>query len=208
MPPMTSSIKKGLRSKNIWLLAIAEFLFLGGFFSFSGNLPKALEHAHHISPQIAGRIASFLTWGAPAGHVVFPALSDRVGLRKPSVYVFAVSCATCLFFAWRLAPSAATSVLIFLGGFAMGGIMPILLAFPVELPEIGSEYVGGASGLVVSLGNMGGFLVPLVVMSPLVAVGTLKTYTTGFSVISILLAATALVAMFLTESGTRAKTRV
>jgi nitrate/nitrite transporter NarK len=205
MPPLVSGIKKGIRSKNIWLAGMGQFLLFAGFLSFSGNLPDALERVHHISPQAAGAIASLLTWGAIIGNLLIPMLSDRVGLRRPLVSASAVISAICFFFAWQLAPGAATWVLIFLGGFAMGGITPLLLAVPLELPEIGHEYVGGASGLVISLMYMGGFLVPLVVFSPLVAAGTLAAYTTGFLVAAIFLALIVLPVTILTETGARAR---
>ena len=86
-----------------------------------------------------------------------------------------------------------------------GPILPILLTLLVELPEIGHEYVGGASGLMLSLMHVGGFLVPLLVMSPLVAAGTLGAYTTGFLVTATILVLIALLAIFLTETGARAR---
>lgn len=106
----------------------------------------------------------------------------------------------CFFFAWNLAPSNVSWILIFTGGFAMGGIGPMIFISIVELPEIGHEYVGGASGIVIASGNAGGVLMPLVVMSPLVAAGTLAAYTIGFSAILVILAMTALVAIPLKET--------
>jgi len=82
----------------------------------------------------------------------------------------------------------------------MGGIGPMIFISIVELPEIGHEYVGGASGIVIASGNAGGVLMPLVVMSPLVAAGTLAAYTIGFSAILVILAMTALVAIPLKET--------
>jgi len=205
MPPLVSGVKRAIRSKNIWFTAIAQSLFFGAFISFSQNFPKALENAYQVGPAAAGAVTSLLCWGAVVGHVVIPSFSDRVGLRKPFIYVGALASAACLFSAWHLAPGTATSVLVFFSGFLYGGIPPILLTFPLELPEIGQEHVGGAAGLVGTLGNIGGFLIPLLVVSPLMATGTLAAYTTGFSVIAILFAAIALPTIFMLETGTRAK---
>jgi len=58
------------------------------------------------------------------GRLLIPSLSDRVGVRKPFLYICAVFSAVSLFYAWRLAPGAATPILIFIGGMAMGGITP------------------------------------------------------------------------------------
>ena len=205
MLPMISGIKRGIKSKNVWLIGIMMLLNYGVLVAFSGNLPEALESMHHVNPEKAGAISSLLTWGIVAGNFVIPLASDRIGLRKPFLYVCSIVAATCLFFAWRLAPSFATSALTFPGGFSIGGIASLLFALPVELPEIGHEHVGGAAGIVVSLGNMGAFLIPFMVISPFMAMGALRAYNVGFSVMSVLFVMTALIAIPLKETGIRRK---
>lgn len=205
MPPLVSGIKSAARSKNIWLVAMAQLFFMGAFMAFSQNLPKALENVHQVSPEAAGAIASLLTLGAAIGHIAIPILSDRGGLRKIFIYVGALTSAICLFFAWRLAPTGVTPFLILLGGFLYGGIPPILFTFPVELPEIGQEHVGGAAGVIGALQNIGGFLIPFLVVSPLVAAETSRAYNTGFLVVALLFAAIALPTIFVTETGARAR---
>jgi len=207
MSPITSGIKRGARSKNIWLAGVMMFINAGVLVALSGNLPNALYSVHHVDPAMAGFISSLFTGGVVTGHLLISIPSDRIGLRKPFIYFCEATSAICLFFAWRLAPTPNAQILFLLGGFVLGGVYPLIFALPAELPEIGHEHAGGASGIVMSLSNMGGFLIPLVVMSPLVAAGTLKAYTTGFSVILLLLAANSLVAIFLTETGTRARSR-
>lgn len=207
MSPMISSIRRGIKSKNIWLSGIMMFLSFGVLVAFSGNFPKALESIHHVNPKMAGSISSLFTFGIVAGNFFTSKLSDKVGFRKPFIYICAVTSAICLFFAWHLAPRTSSLALTFFGGYALGGMSPILFAIPVELSEIGHDYVGGASGIMLSLGNMGGFLIPFMVMSPLIAAGTLKAYNNGFLVILILLAAVASVAIPLMETGIKAKFR-
>jgi nitrate/nitrite transporter NarK len=207
MPPMAAGIKRGLRSRNILLTCMVYFLFLGTFTAFSGNLPEALESIHNVSPATAGAIASLLTGGGVAGNLLIPALSARVGLRKPFIYTAAIVIPVCLFFAWYLAPSPATWVLITLGGFAVGGLPPIFLTLPLEFPEIGYEHVGGATGLIISSMALGSSIIPLLIMSPIVAAGTLEAYSTGFLVILLLAAAMILPTLFLMETGGRASAR-
>jgi nitrate/nitrite transporter NarK len=204
MPPIVTGIKKGIQSKNVWLIALAQCLYLGAFVGFSGNFPTALQQVHEISPKTAGAIASLLTWGVVLGNFLMPILSDRVGLRKAFVHVGAVGSAICVFFAWYFAPGAATWILIFVGGFIFGSIQPILFTVLVELPEIGPECMGGASGLVATFLNAGGFFIPLLITSPLVAAGTLGAYTTGFLVTALILGGIVLLTWFLLETGSKA----
>jgi len=205
MPPMVAGIKRGLRSRNILLTCMIYFLFFGTFTAFSGNFPEALESIHNVSPATAGAIAALLTAGGATGNLIIPALSNRVGLRKPFIYAAAIAIPVCLFFAWYLAPSPATWVLIILGGFALGGIPPTLLTLPLEFPEIGYEHVGGATGLIISSLTLGGSIIPLFIMSPIVSAGTLEAYSTGFLVILLLAAAMIIPTLFLMETGRKGR---
>ena len=205
MPPMISGIKRGLRSRNILFICVVYFLFMGTFTSFSGNFPEALELIHKISPATAGAITSLLTGGGILGNLIVPALSDRLGRRKPFIYGAAITIPVCLFFAWQLAPSAATWVLVLLGGIGVGSLPPILLTLPLELPEIGHEYVGGATGLIISALCIGGVLLPLFIISPIIAAATERAYDIGFLVIMLLIAAIIIPTLFLMETGRRVR---
>ena len=205
MPPMISGIKKGLQSRNILLVCVVYFLYMGMFTAFSGNFPEALELIHHISPATAGAITAMLTGAAILGNLLVPALSDRLGLRKPFIYGAAIIIPISLFFAWQLAPSAATWVLIFVGGLGVGTLPPVILTMPLELPEIGHEHVGGTTGLMISAHSVGGVVIPLLVISPIVSAGTSGAYTVGFLVIALLIAAAILPTLFLRETGRRGR---
>jgi MFS family permease len=207
MPPMISGIKRGLRSRNVLLTCAVYFLFMGTFTSFSGNFPEALEIIHNISPATAGAITSLVTVGGFFGNLVIPTISDRIGLRKPFIYGAIIAISVCLFFAWQLAPGTATWVLIFLGGIGVGSLPPIVLTLPLELPEIGREHVGGATGLILSVMSLGGFTMPLLVISPIMAAGTSEAYSTGFLVIMLLIAAAIIPASFIMETGRRGKAK-
>lgn len=203
MPPMISGIKRGLRSRNILLTCAVYFLFMGMFTSFSGNFPEALELIHNISPATAGAVTALLTGGGVVGNLLIPALSDRLGLRKPFIYAAVIAIPICLFSAWQLAPSAATWILVFIGGIGLGTLPPIVLTLPLELPEIGHEHVGGATGLIISALSMGGVIIPLFVISHIMSADTGQAYTIGFLVAMLLFAAAIIPALFLRETGWR-----
>jgi len=198
----TAGIRRALTSRNVWLTAICFFLILGAFQTYSGNLAKALVGVHGLSPAQAGATASMLTWGALIGTLLIPAISDRVGLRRPFVYGGALIAAVSLYLAWRLAPGSATMVWIMLGGISLGGIVPVLFALPLEFPEIGPRYAGGSAAMMNSLSNLGGVLVPFAA-TPLLAMETASAYNTGFTMVAALLALITLPSWFLLETGWR-----
>jgi NNP family nitrate/nitrite transporter-like MFS transporter len=205
MPPMISGIKRGLRSRNILLVCVVYFLFMGTFTAFSGNFPEALELIHNMSPATAGTITALFTGGGIVGNLLVPTLSDRLGLRKPFIYASVIIIPVCLFFAWQLAPSVATWVLVLAGGLGVGTFPPVILTLPLELPEIGQEHVGGATGLMIAAHSIGGTIIPLFVISPIVAAGTAQAYSTGFLVMMVLLVAAIIPTLFLRETGRRGR---
>lgn len=200
--PIKTGIIKGIKSKNVWLIALGQFLFLGGFMGFSGNLPVALESIHHVDPKTAGAIASCLAWGVTFGNFFIPLLSDKVGLRKPFIYFGAITTAIFFYFSWYLAPEFGIWILISLGGFIFGSVQPLLFTVLIELPELDPESLGGASGIVSSLLLAGGFLVPLLIVSPVISK---YSFTTGFLVTELIIAAIALPALLLIETGQKKK---
>ncbi|MHA2235531.1 MAG: hypothetical protein ACXABH_09390, partial [Candidatus Thorarchaeota archaeon] len=71
------------------------------------------------------------------------------------------------------------SLIIF--GIVSGAIMPLMLVVMMDLPEVGAEYTGIASGLFFSIGGSMGFIGPIVV-------GYLTDLTSSFLPALILLA--------------------
>jgi MFS family permease len=139
------------------------------------------------------------------GNVLIPALSDRIGLRKPFLYAAMIIAPVTLFPAWQLAPSTATWILIAVGGFFIGSIPPIVFTLPLELPEVSQEHVGGATGLITSATALGGVVFPLLVASPIMAAATAEAYSVGFLVVLLLIAVAIIPTLFLMETGRRGR---
>jgi nitrate/nitrite transporter NarK len=205
-PPPSAGIRVAVKSKNIWLLSLSQLLLIGGFMGLTGNLPEALTNIRNITPQEAGTISSLITFAGIPGSLLLPLISDRLGFRKPFIYAGVIISALCFYLAWQLAPGINTHILLIIGGFVLAGVVPILLTMPMEWVEIGHEYVGGATGFALALGNAGGFLIPLIVVTPLMAARTASAYNTGFLAIALIIAVIALATVPLRETGIRAST--
>lgn len=176
--------------------------------SISGNLPEALSITYSIGPQKAGAIASLFLLSGIIGNILLPLISDKLGVRKPFIYAGAITTALFVHLAWKFAPGIDTYILISIGGFMFGCIIPLLLTIPIEMPDISQEHIGGAVGLITGLGNLGGFFIPILVITPIMSTRTAAAYNTGFLAIVLFIAAISLAAIALAETGTRAVTRV
>lgn len=200
--PVIAGMMKGARSRSIWMISLGMFLLLGAYMAYSGNMPRALTAVHNMAPADASLMASIMSWGVMAGTFVLPYLSDRLGRRKPFLISMPLICAACWTSAWFVAPSPWAAVIMAIGGFAIGGgFVPILFTLPLELPEIGKEYVGGTTGILNGIGNMGGVLIATLAMAPLVESGTAEAFTNGFIFTGLLIISIVIPMLFVKETG-------
>ena len=55
---------------------------------------------------------------------------------------------------------------LFLAGFFVGGNMPLLMAVPIKLPDVGPKLAGTAGGLVATVELLGAVILPSYVLIP------------------------------------------
>jgi MFS family permease len=149
-------------SEGFALLGIAElrrvaamhFLLFGGYLALLGLLPRALL-AFGLAPTEVGLA------------VTGPMVAERVG-RATVILAGAIVAGTALA-SLALLP---THPAWLLGVAAVGGgaFAPLLMTYPLEIEGIGLPKAGAAIGLLTLVGQLGGFLLP-VVSSTLVGEG-------------------------------------
>ena len=154
----STPLRRVLRNKNLWLVFIFSLLFWFFWDTWIGWAP-ALLMLKGATPELAGLIASVTLWvGIPTAFLI-PRLSYKLGLRKPFLWIPAI---TLAFAAWGAIyiTLPISWLLMALVGVALSAMSPIILALPVEmLPE---EEVGTASGLIISGSCTGGVIGPLI----------------------------------------------
>jgi len=150
----SAPFRQVLRNRTLWLAAGLFLLHNFFFYSWTGWAP-ALMMLKGTTPELAGLIASVAIWvGIPTAFLV-PGLAYRLGLRKPLLWIPGVALALA---AWG-AISANITMSWFL--MALVGVANLtrwiaILAFPVEVMP--REDVGKASGIILSLGYVGGVI--------------------------------------------------
>jgi len=176
--PIREMVHALLEDKDVWIVAIIGSTTFLVFYGFGNWLPTLLE-GKGMSPVDAGYLASIPTWVGLIGSAIIPGIA-LAGSRKPiiagslliegaSVYMVGISSGSFLL----------VSLVIF--GIISGAMMPLMLVVMMDLPEVGAEYTGIASGLFFSIGAIMGFIGPILV-------GYLTDLTSSFLPALVLLA--------------------
>lgn len=152
------SFRRTLRNKHIWLLS-AMFLLLNMFFyTWSGWAPTLLM-SKQATPEMAGLLTSLVLWvGIPTGFLM-PRLAYKLGLRKPFLWIPAIALVAAALGA-RVIGLDMSWIIMVVVGVATATQFLTLLALPIEM--VPKEEVGAASGMVLSIGYIGGVIGPLI----------------------------------------------
>jgi NNP family nitrate/nitrite transporter-like MFS transporter len=147
-------------ARNARLLRVAamHFLLFGGYLAMLGLLPRALVETGMPPARVGLAIAAWLT-AAGIANYAGPWISDRLARRRP-LLVGGAAVAGCSLAAMAVAPPAATVPLLVVAALGGGCVAPLLFALPAEIEGVGPARIGAALGLLVLVGQMGGFLLP------------------------------------------------
>ncbi len=166
--------------KEMRLLVVVGSMYLFLLHGLQGWLVTLLE-VRGVPPETAGIVASLLVVGQIIGVLGVPPLAERFDRRKEAV----VACGVVVAIAsaalvgtvglWAILPVA-------LVGLAAGGLSPLVRALPVELAGIGPRLAATAVGLVFAVGEIGGFLGPVLVGVLRDATGT---FTAGLALFAV-----------------------
>ena len=139
------------KNKDVWLCA---FLFFGSvmlYYSLIAWLPSILLEAG-VSFQSATLTTSLIPLFSMLGMGVSPLLSDKLGRRKPFLWISFLVCTVILLTLWYV-PADHQWFLISILGFMTGTQFALCLTVTTEIVE--SRFVGSASGVVLSVGYVG-----------------------------------------------------
>lgn len=152
------------RHRELLRVAAMQFLMFGGYLALLGLLPRLLAEAGLQASQIGRAVALWLAVAGTA-NLLGPMLSDRIGRRRPlllggaAVATLGLAAVAAL----GIAQGGLGVTMAWLGLAALGGgsFAPLLLALPLELPGIGAKRAGAAMGLLMLVGQVGGFVLPV-----------------------------------------------
>ena len=180
-----------------WMCAMIGAFTLGGIMLFLGIFPLASEMVHSVSPATAGAVISLNTVGAIIGNAFVPLISDRVGKRKPIIFICGSLGAIALFLIWNLPFGALTWFLSFIAGVFISGLAVMPMVIITEHKNISSKILGTAAGFIISVRSVGQYFLPL--LGGYIVDWT--SYDTGFLASSIMVLISIIFAVVVSETG-------
>jgi NNP family nitrate/nitrite transporter-like MFS transporter len=160
------SLKVVVKSRSVWITGFCLMLILGCNVIISSFLPTALGQ-RGIDSVASGVYAAAVTIGNLIGCLFAPGLTARIGKIKPPMIVLAVASVAGAAFGWTVPAGILLGTCLFITGAAMGGLMPLLMSIPIQLPEIGPVYAGTAGGFTSTLELLGAVVIPTYIAAPI-----------------------------------------
>jgi NNP family nitrate/nitrite transporter-like MFS transporter len=192
------NFKKIFQVRDVWLLSIFYGLNMMGIMSLITLLPPSLEERGISQP---GGFVAIMLGTSVFFNIVGGVLSDRVGKRKPFLFLCTIILGLCVFsFAFLTGTPLILSLII--AGAALGTIAPVLMVIPVELENVGHAFAATAVGIIFMVGNTGGFIGPIVAGKLMDISGN---NWSGFLCMALALIIAAAVIAPLTETGGKKK---
>jgi len=149
-----------IRIRNIQFALIMGFLSFAVSHGFNDWLPKLLETGG-LPPAVAGFAASIpLLISIPTLLIVPRLVAPR--LRGRIVTVMSLMVATVLLVIATGSGALLITGLVFYG-MSFCSILPLLMLILMDLPEVGSEYMGAMAGMFFCVAEIGGFAGPFFV---------------------------------------------
>ena len=155
-----------------------------------------------MGEELAGLAPFLFIIATIPGNIFWPALSDRMGRVKPIMGFTAIGTGICIYTAWGSLMGSLGWILLAIGGFFAGALFPLFMSFPPRLPKIGAEQVATASGMILTAGRIGGFVILPFLFSP---IRHGYGYSWGYLFVGIIIALVAAITLPMMEVGRKRK---
>jgi cyanate permease len=151
------SLRMLIDVKNIWIIAIIGFSSFFVRHCLGGWLPYILE-LRGFSPSYAGVLSSIPSWVGLIGSIGVPRASEKYSRKNVIMVLLFVQGITVYLLGTTTGITLYLALIIY--GISTYSILPLLIETLMRVPEVGIVYMGVATGLFFSIGEIGGFLGP------------------------------------------------
>ena len=154
-----------MKSRNVWLIAVAVIGLWGGIFTTSQFLHSYLETVFLIPTALAGLMASLIMFSSIIGGPVGGHLSDRFRQRKVFILVPGLGASIGLAVIGLSQPDGlwfnSLWFLIPVVGFLDAMVFTTMYASARQYPEVGHQYAPLAISIMNSVHILGSFGIPI-----------------------------------------------
>lgn len=180
MKTIRADIKAVLTHRELRLVVLVGVTYLLIIHGLQGWLPTILE-SRGMSAERAGQTTTLLVIANVAGILTIPGLADRFRARRLAIMLsgFTAFCGVGAILGGGTTIITAAGIIA--AGLGVGGLSPLVRAIPPDLDGIGAQLTGTAVGLVFAVGEVGGFLGPVLIGSLRDAAGT---YAAGLVILA------------------------
>jgi len=157
---MFQALRPIIRTRDVWLVVIIGFAYMLSAYGLGSWLPKLLE-LKDIDIARAGVLASISSWFGLIGGPMLPILGRKISRKYAIIVSILIQGLTIYLIGTSLGIVLILSLILY--GVFSAGLMPLLMVTLMEVPQVGSEYMGVATGLWFSVSAIGGFIGPYLV---------------------------------------------
>lgn len=162
-----TAVKYCFSNKTLMLVSVVMVLSMCSSASYAGNIPAGLA-AKDVDPATAAAWASFINLaGMPSNWICGP-IADKLQRMKPVMFVMCILGTGLIMLAWWLPVGNYTLIMMVVAAFIMWGNIGIIKGSVGMIPDIKREYMGTAGGIQTFFQNLGAFIIPSFIITPLV----------------------------------------
>jgi len=157
---MVQALNRIIKNKEVWLVIAIGFSYMLSGYGLGSWLPKLLE-LKDVDIALAGVLASIHSWFGLIGSPGLPILGRKISRKYAIILCILIQGITIYLIGTSLGIVLILSLILY--GIFSAGLLPLLFVTLMEIPEVGSEFMGVVSGLWFSVGAVGGFIGPYLV---------------------------------------------
>jgi MFS family permease len=156
-----AALRATLGSRDLWIYGLALFGGYGAYFTTSQLFSEYVTLDRHFAPSTGGLLAALIALAGIPGSLLGGYCADR----SANVRMFVVGPLIVVAGLLALIPVAPAGALWVLGigiGFFLIFGFAAWLAVPARVCDIDHQYIGTATGLMLTLAAIGGFFIPII----------------------------------------------
>ena len=161
-----SYLRNVAKKRSVIISSITLFFVMSCMIGIASFLPLALS-SRGISEVAAGAYTAAFTIGNLIGSLSSPIVDQKWKSTKIQTIALVIIIGSGTIFAWRFVPGFPLLLALITTGAGIGGIMPLMISFPVKSGEISPGEAGISGGIISTLQLLGAILMPSYIIAPI-----------------------------------------